>query len=123
MLPEPEAKALPAAYGIPVVNTRIAATIEEAVRIAPNIGFPVALKILSPDVTHKSDVGGVALDLENAEAVDAAATVTASPATHTVSLKLVRGRRTRDLERLDRRWPGQVLSLIRADEYSDVSSS
>jgi acetyltransferase len=73
MLSEPEAKAVLAAYGIPVVTTRIAATVEEAVRIAPNIGFPVALKILSPDVTHKSDVGGVALDLENAAAVDAAA--------------------------------------------------
>ncbi len=73
MLSEPEAKAVLAAYGIPVVNTRIAATVEEAVSIAPDIGFPVALKILSPDVTHKSDVGGVALDLENAEAVDAAA--------------------------------------------------
>jgi acetyltransferase len=73
MLSEPEAKAVLAAYGIPVVNTQIAATVEEAVRIAPNIGFPVALKILSPDVTHKSDVGGVALDLENVEAVDAAA--------------------------------------------------
>jgi len=73
MLSEPEAKAVLAAYGIPVVNTRIAASVEEAVRIAPSIGFPVALKILSPDVTHKSDVGGVALDLENAEAVDAAA--------------------------------------------------
>lgn len=73
MLSEPDAKAVLAAYGIPVVNTRIAATVEEAIRIAPDIGFPVALKILSPDVTHKSDVGGVALDLENAEAVDAAA--------------------------------------------------
>jgi acetyltransferase len=73
MLSEPEAKAVLAAYGIPVVNTQIAATVEEAVRIASNIGFPVALKVLSPDVTHKSDVGGVALDLENVEAVDAAA--------------------------------------------------
>src|SRR6266567_3828082 len=73
MLSEPEAKAVLAAYGIPVVNTRIAATVEEAVTIARDISFPVALKILSPDVTHKSDVGGVALDLENAEAVDAAA--------------------------------------------------
>ncbi|MGZ5145622.1 MAG: bifunctional acetate--CoA ligase family protein/GNAT family N-acetyltransferase [Burkholderiales bacterium] len=73
MLSEPEAKAVLAAYGIPIVNTQIAATVEEAVRVASNIGFPVALKILSPDVTHKSDVGGVALDLENVEAVDAAA--------------------------------------------------
>lgn len=73
MLSEPEAKAVLAAYSIPVVDTRIARTIEEAVNVAAQIGFPVALKILSPDVTHKSDVGGVAMDLENADAVDAAA--------------------------------------------------
>ena len=73
MLSEPEAKAVLAAYSIPVVDTRIARTIEEAVKVAAEIGFPVALKILSPEITHKSDVGGVALDLENALAVDAAA--------------------------------------------------
>ena len=73
MLSEPEAKAVLAAYSIPIVDTRIARTIEEAVKVAPEIGFPVALKILSPDITHKSDVGGVALDLENAQAVDVAA--------------------------------------------------
>jgi acetyltransferase len=73
MLSEPEAKAVLAAYSIPVVDTRIARTIEEAVKVAAEIGFPVALKILSTDITHKSDVGGVALDLENAQAVDDAA--------------------------------------------------
>ena len=65
MLSEPEAKAVLAAYGIPVVDTRIARTIEEAVRVATEIGYPVAVKILSPEITHKSDVGGVALDLED----------------------------------------------------------
>jgi acetyltransferase len=73
MLSEPEAKAVLAAYSVPVVDTRIARTIEEAVKVAVEIGFPVALKILSPDITHKSDVGGVALDLENPQAVDDAA--------------------------------------------------
>ena len=73
MLSEPEAKAVLAAYSVPVVDTRIARTIEEAVKVAAEIGFPVALKILSPDITHKSDVGGVALDLENPQAVDDAA--------------------------------------------------
>jgi len=72
MLSEPEAKAVLAAYSIPIVDTRIARTIEEAVKIAPEIGFPLALKILSPDISHKSDVGGVALDLENAQAVEEA---------------------------------------------------
>jgi acetyltransferase len=73
MLSEPEAKAVLAAYSIPVVDTRIATTVEEAVKVALELGFPVALKILSPDVTHKSDVGGVILDLETPAAVDAAA--------------------------------------------------
>jgi acetyltransferase len=73
MLSEPEAKAVLAAYSVPVVDTRIARTIEGAVKVAAEIGFPVALKILSPDITHKSDVGGVALDLENPQAVGDAA--------------------------------------------------
>jgi acetyltransferase len=72
MLSEPEAKAVLAAYSIPVVDTRIAMTAERAAEIAVDLGFPVALKLLSPDVTHKSDVGGVVLDLETAAAVDAA---------------------------------------------------
>ena len=63
-LTEPEAKAVLAAYGVPTVATREAASPEEAATIAAEIGGPVALKILSPDITHKSDVGGVALGLE-----------------------------------------------------------
>ena len=73
ILTEPEAKALLAAYGIPVVVTRVAAGVEEAVDAAAAIGYPVAIKILSPDITHKSDVGGVALDLDSPEAVRSAA--------------------------------------------------
>ncbi|RMF88324.1 MAG: GNAT family N-acetyltransferase [Nitrospirae bacterium] len=73
LLTEPEAKAVLAAYGIPVVETRVATSAEEAVRLAEQIGFPVALKILSPEVSHKSDVGGVALDLEGPEQVRQAA--------------------------------------------------
>jgi acetyltransferase len=69
MLSEPEAKAILAAYGIPTVKTRVAHSIDEAILCAQSIGFPVALKILSPDITHKSDVGGVVLDLETPEAV------------------------------------------------------
>jgi acetyltransferase len=73
-LTEPEAKAVLQACGIPVVPTRsVPATAEAASRAAQALGFPVALKILSPDITHKSDVGGVALDLENATAVRSAA--------------------------------------------------
>ena len=73
LLTEPEAKAVLRAYGIPVVDTRVAGSTEEAIAQAHVLGFPVALKILSPDITHKSDVGGVALDLEDAEEVRAAA--------------------------------------------------
>ena len=73
MLTEPEAKEVFAAYGIPVVDTSIATSTEEAIKIASRIGFPVAVKILSPDISHKSEVGGVALDLETAQQVETAA--------------------------------------------------
>ncbi|MBI4204477.1 MAG: bifunctional acetate--CoA ligase family protein/GNAT family N-acetyltransferase [Betaproteobacteria bacterium] len=73
VLSEPEAKAMLAAYGIPVVRTTIATDANDAARVAEEIGFPVALKILSPQVTHKSDVGGVVLDLQNAAEVKNAA--------------------------------------------------
>ena len=73
ILTEPEAKELLATYGIPVVATRTAPGVEQAVLAANAIGFPVAIKILSPDISHKSDVGGVALDLDSTEAVRAAA--------------------------------------------------
>ncbi|MDX2454098.1 bifunctional acetate--CoA ligase family protein/GNAT family N-acetyltransferase [Desulfosarcina sp.] len=68
-LTETEAKAVLAAYQIPVVQTYEASTPEQAAEIAARIGGPVALKILSPDITHKSDVGGVALDLASVESV------------------------------------------------------
>jgi acetyltransferase len=74
-LTEPEAKALLAACDVPVVGTRVVgASADAAVQAADAIGYPVALKILSPQITHKSDVGGVALDLDDAAAVHAAAT-------------------------------------------------
>jgi len=73
LLTEPEAKQLLAAYGIPVVETRVAATPFEAAQMAEQMGFPVALKILSPDITHKSDVGGVALALDASDDVWTAA--------------------------------------------------
>jgi acetyltransferase len=64
MLDELEAKAVLAAYGIPVVRSVASApTADAAVAAAHDIGFPVALKILSPDISHKSDVGGVRLNL------------------------------------------------------------
>lgn len=71
-LDETEAKRLLAAYGIPVVETRSVSSVEEAVENAAAIGFPVVVKVLSPDITHKSDVGGVVLDLESEDQVRAA---------------------------------------------------
>ncbi|NIA71975.1 bifunctional acetate--CoA ligase family protein/GNAT family N-acetyltransferase [Pelagibius litoralis] len=72
-LSEAEAKAVLQAYGIPVVATRVVADPEAAGAAAAEIGGPVALKILSRDITHKSDMGGVALDLQGAAAVTEAA--------------------------------------------------
>lgn len=62
-LDESEAKALLAAYGVPVVATRKVPDTEAALAAAAEIGYPVVLKIASPQISHKSDVGGVALDL------------------------------------------------------------
>lgn len=73
LLTEPEAKALLAAYGVPTVETFIAPTPEAAATRADAIARPVALKILSPDITHKSDVGGVRLNLRDGAAVRKAA--------------------------------------------------
>ncbi len=68
-LTESDSKDLLAAYGLPVVPTRVAATVDEAVRIANEMGYPVTLKIHSKDFSHKSDAGGVALDLSTEEAL------------------------------------------------------
>ena len=74
MLTEPEAKAVLAAYAIPVTATRCTpAQADAAADAAQAIGLPVALKILSRDISHKSDVGGVALNLDNPAAVRDAA--------------------------------------------------
>lgn len=72
LLSEPEAKVLLAAYGITVVETRVVASVAEAAHAAADIGFPVVLKILSFDISHKSDVGGVALGLTTPEDVHSA---------------------------------------------------
>jgi acetyltransferase len=72
-LTEPEAKDVLTAYRIPVVETRIANSAQELATLAAAIGYPVALKILSPDISHKSDVGGVALDLATPEELERAA--------------------------------------------------
>ena len=72
ILSEHEAKALLRAFGLPVPRSDAARSRDEAVRLAREIGFPVVLKILSPDITHKSDVGGVRLSLQNEDMVASA---------------------------------------------------
>ena len=57
------------AYGIPIIADQVAQDPDDAAAIAASIGFPVALKIRSPDITHKTDVGGIALGLGDAEQV------------------------------------------------------
>ena len=66
ILSEVEAKRVLEAYDIPVVKTLVATTPDECVAAAKQIGFPVAIKILSHDITHKSDVGGIALNVRSA---------------------------------------------------------
>ncbi len=68
-LTEMESKTLLSAFHIPVTHTVLARSANEAMMIATQMGFPVALKIDSPDITHKSDVQGVALNLLNGTAV------------------------------------------------------
>jgi acyl-CoA synthetase (NDP forming) len=64
-LPARAAQQLLAAYGIPVIATRVAATADEAVAAARDVGYPVAAKIMSPDIVHKTEIGGVVLDLRD----------------------------------------------------------
>ncbi len=72
LLSEIESKELLSAYGIPVNITRLATSKREAVDAAKKIGFPTAMKIHSPDITHKSDAGCVEIDLAKAHDVEAA---------------------------------------------------
>lgn len=69
VLTEVESKQILAAYGIPVVQTCVASSEPEAVDCATAIGYPVVLKLFSKTITHKTDVGGVQLNLVDAEAV------------------------------------------------------
>lgn len=74
LLDEYESKRLLAAYGIPTVETRVAKDVQEAVAVAKDLGYPVVVKIYSHTITHKTDVGGVKLDLKDEAAVERAFT-------------------------------------------------
>ncbi len=69
LLTEIESKQLLAAYDIPTVETHVAFTADDAVKQAEKLGYPVVVKLFSETLTHKTDVGGVQLDLRNAAAV------------------------------------------------------
>src|SRR5688572_26335812 len=72
LLTEQESKSLLAAFHLPVPASILVTTREQAAAQARALGFPVVLKTQSPDLTHKSDVGGVRLDLQNADMVSSA---------------------------------------------------
>jgi len=72
VLTEIESKQVLEEAGVPTTTARLAKTAEEAVNAAKKFGYPAVLKVVSPDVTHKSDVGGVRLGLDSPEAVTAA---------------------------------------------------
>lgn len=72
ILTEVESKQILGEVGIPVARAQLATTREEAATAADQIGLPVVLKIVSPDISHKSDVGGVKLNLGSEEEVAAA---------------------------------------------------
>ena len=72
LLAQDEARALLLAFGLPVPRSIVAASREAAVTAARGIGFPAVLKLHSPDITHKSDVGGVRLNLQNEQMVASA---------------------------------------------------
>lgn len=69
VLSESRSKALLEAYGIPVTKPHAARTADEAAKVADRIGYPVVLKVNSPDVSHKTDVGGVVTDVSSPSAV------------------------------------------------------
>ena len=101
-----EARQLLSAFGIAMTNTTMARTPMEAVRLAEIVGYPVVLKVVSPDVSHKSEAGGVQLDLRDSRAVRKAAktifesVATYAPAAHVLGLTVqpyVRQRGQREL--------------------------
>lgn len=72
VLTEPESIAVLKAFNIPAVQIALAGTANEALIIAETIGFPIAMKVLSKDISHKSDAGGVRLNIDNAHEVRSA---------------------------------------------------
>src|SRR6478672_9089028 len=69
-LPAPEGKLVCDAYGIPVPQEGVAKSASEAVKLATGMGFPVVLKIVSPEILHKTEAGGVLVGVKDAAAAE-----------------------------------------------------
>ena len=101
ILTEYESKQIFAAYGIPIVETHLAATPEDAVQIADTLGYPVVVKLNSTTITHKTDVNGVQLNLMNADAVRAAYTLIQTSVTEYHGADHFQGVTVQRMEKLD----------------------
>ncbi len=109
LLTEAESKSLLATYGIPTVVTEIAVSPDQAIEAADRIGYPVALKLHSTTVTHKTDVGGVQLDLSSPRAVRKAYESILESVTRAVGVQHFLG--------------VTVQSMVRADGYELILGS
>jgi acetyltransferase len=101
ILTEYESKQLLKAYDIPTVETRIAETEEQAVQAAAEIGYPIVLKLYSLTITHKTDVGGVQLNLRDANAVKTAFQGIRSAVTEKVGAEHFQGVTVQPMAKLD----------------------
>jgi acetyltransferase len=101
LLTEVESKELLSLYGIPSVPTRVARTADEAVAYADKFGYPIVLKVYSTTITHKTDVGGVQLDLPNAASVRKAFRSIQSTVSAKVGKKAFEGVTVQPMVRLD----------------------
>jgi acetyltransferase len=101
ILTEVESKRLLGAYGIPTVPTEVATTAEEAVELAERFGYPVVLKLYSETITHKTDVGGVQLNLGDPQAVQDAFTKIQAAVTEKAGAQHFQGVAVQPMVRLD----------------------
>jgi acetyltransferase len=100
LLDEHESKRLLAAYGIPTVETRVATSAADAVRAARELGYPAVLKLYSRTITHKTDVGGVKLDLNTDAEVEAAFSAIRSKVTELAGVDHFQGVTVQPMARL-----------------------
>lgn len=71
---EPEAEAICLAYGIPTPPSKVATNVADTITYAEELGYPIVLKVVSPDIVHKTEVGGVIVGLSSSDAVESAYT-------------------------------------------------